>query len=138
MRSYRDLDSGKKPVRGSFPREANVRIDSGELRRASMLTLCPSVFDEDPFEQFKAPPEAQARPLSVAGAMYDPGGRLDGATEVDETIARARSNDYPGRVLSVVVSGPGPGGEAYGSKPIRVVVPGYRAGAQAYYLGSQK
>jgi hypothetical protein len=95
-----------------------------------MTTLCPNAFDVAPLHETK----------ETCGAVkvYDPAGRLDGAREVDEAMARQRRNDHPGRVLSVVVSGPGAGGEAYGSNAIRVVVPGYRENAEAYYLAGAK
>ena len=120
MRGYADLApemqrSGKEPP--------GFSVDRAELRKASMPALCPGAFDGyRPLEEPRAIP------------VLDPGQRLRGATEVDEGTARARSGRTPQRVLSVVLSGGGAGSEAYGASGVKVVVPGYRPGAEAYYL----
>jgi hypothetical protein len=129
----------RKQAARPAPRPAG--FEATEAREATMSTLCPSAFDENPFAGFKdaSPPEPPSRAMAAEVATgvvkpYDPSGRLKGAREVDEATARLKSKEHPGRVLSVVMVGPGAGGEAYGASPMDVVVPGYRPNAKAYYL----
>jgi hypothetical protein len=101
-----------------------LKLDRAGLRAETMATLCPDAFGVGCVRE------------DAAGALdgpklLDPAGRMENAREVDEATARRKRNSHPQRVLSVVSCA---GSDAYGSRPVDVVVPGYREGAKRYFL----
>ena len=133
MRGYLDLEPAfrRKP-------EAKMRavisehwqqplVEREALKSQTMSSLCPGAFDG--FRAYVPLPEQPPQMRTI-----DPGNRLEGARKIDAETARRKGQERHQRVLSVVISEGGPGADAYGSETVKVVVPGFRPGAEEYFL----